>query len=260
MASGKKNSTNKKAAKKSKQAPLKSTGLSTKSDYVHMLSHEVRTPLTTICSSADLIQKFSKNGKPEYKNVPDPRIKEHAGKIRESAYRIIELLDNIIAVNRLESTGVIHLQDKIDVIPFINNTIHKVKLNFEITPEIRTVFKLHENSCLTEKKLLDLIFSNLISNSIKFSVSCEPIEINLQLSNCILKFNIRDRGIGISALDKPNLFQPYFRGNNTEDIPGNGLGMYIVKKAVDLLKGQINVKSRLNTGTRFIVQIPVEKI
>jgi len=260
MKSVKKNSAIKKAAKKLKQAPLKNSGLSNKSDYVQMLSHEVRTPLTAICSSADLIQKFSKNNKPEFNNVPDPRIKEHACKIRESTYRIIELLDNIIAVNRLESVDVIHMQDKIDIIPFINNTIHKAELNFETAPEIKTSFKLQENSCYTDKKLLDLIILNLISNSIKFSVSGEPIEINLQLSNSVLKFDIRDRGIGISAPDKSNLFQPYFRGNNTRDIPGTGLGTYIVKKAVDLLKGELNVKSKLNNGTRIIVQIPVENI
>jgi K+-sensing histidine kinase KdpD len=255
--STKKNAESKNEKKDKKNSANNSKRLDDQAGYMSILSHEVRTPLSTICTSADLIQKLYEKKGPKTKNISDSRIKEHAVKIRDSAFRVTELLDNIIALSKLESGNYTYLSEFIEITPFVNNLVEKVKMGFVSTPEIRTEFKLKENFCFAAKKLLDLIFTNLISNSIKFSNKQELIVINIELSNSFIEFDITDKGIGIPAAEKSKLFEPFFRGSNTLNTSGNGLGMYIVKKSVKLLKGKISLKCKLNAGTKFIVQIPV---
>jgi signal transduction histidine kinase len=226
--------------------------------YMSILSHEIRTPLATICSSADLIQRFNKKDVSKNETSSDPRIKEHAVKIRESAYRVIELLDTIIALNKLETGNYSCSSDNIEIIPFFNNLIEKVEMDYAQIPEIKTEFKLEESCCLADKKLLDLIFSNLISNAIKFSRNNDIVNINVKLIDSVIKFEIIDRGIGIPKSDKSKLFDPFFRGSNAGETSGNGLGMFIIKKTVKLLKGKISFRSKIMVGSKFRVEIPVK--
>jgi signal transduction histidine kinase len=225
--------------------------------YLSILSHEIRTPLATICSSADLIQIINSNKQNKDKKNNDLYIKEHAIKIRDTAFRIIELLDNVMMVNKADSGNFTYSPVKMEMEAFINEIIERVKINYVVIPEIKTVFNLKEKFCVADGKLMGLIFSNLISNAIKFSGEKESVYIKLTLSDSVVEFYIKNTGIGICEEDKLKLFEPFFRGSNTENISGNGLGLYIVKKAVELHNGRISFKSRLNYGTSFLVYIPV---
>jgi signal transduction histidine kinase len=226
--------------------------------YMLILSHEIRTPLATIYSSADLIERFNNIQKSKNEISCDPRIEKLATKIRDSAYGVIELLDNINVLNKFESGNFSYSLDMIEIVPFTNNLIEKVGMGFAEVPEIKTDFKLETNSCYSDRKLLDIIFSNLLSNAIKFSSSRDTIVINMKLIDSIIKFDIIDRGIGIPDSDKSKLFEPFFRGSNAGKTSGNGLGMYIVKKSVKLLNGNISFRSKMITGTKFKVEIPVK--
>jgi signal transduction histidine kinase len=225
--------------------------------YLSILSHEIRTPLATICSSADLIQILNCNKQTKGQKNNNPDIKEHAIKIRDTAFRIIELLDNVMMVNKADTGNFTYSPVKMEIGTFINEIIDRVKNNYVVIPEIKTVFNLKEKFCVADRKLMSLIFSNLISNAVKFSGKKDSVKIKITLSDSVVEFCIKDTGIGIREDDKPRLFEPFFRGNNTENISGNGLGLYIVKKAVELHNGSISFESRLNYGTTFSVLIPV---
>jgi signal transduction histidine kinase len=110
----------------------------------------------------------------------------------------------------------------------------------------------------SDKKLLRNVLVNLISNAIKFSPENAVIAVNTQQDQDNLTISIADRGIGISKEDQEKLFERFFRAKNAVNIQGTGLGLHIVQKYVDLLQGNIQVKSELEKGTTFTLIIPTK--
>ena len=112
------------------------------------------------------------------------------------------------------------------------------------------------NNILLDKKIFRHIIFNLVANAIKFSDEDQTIEIYSELNTNNAQFIVKDKGIGISEEDQKHLFERFFRAHNATNIQGTGLGLNIVKKYTDLLNGQIDLESKLNEGTTFIVNIP----
>jgi signal transduction histidine kinase len=109
-----------------------------------------------------------------------------------------------------------------------------------------------------DPKLLFQVFSNLVSNAIKYSPSGGPIEISAGIETKQVVVAIEDHGIGIPAKDLDRLFERYHRGSNVSGIVGTGVGLYLVKMVVDLHGGSIAVKSKEGEGTRFTVRLPIK--
>ena len=110
---------------------------------------------------------------------------------------------------------------------------------------------------MSDKKLIKNILINLVSNAIKFSDEGKTIHVNSTVREEVAVISVRDEGIGISKEDQAHLFSSFFRGKNALNIQGTGLGLHIVKRYLDLLDGDVNLKSELGKGTIITFTIPV---
>jgi PAS domain S-box-containing protein len=234
-----------------------------KSRFVSMVSHEFRTPLGLILSSAELLQNYG------YKWNEDKR-NEQFEKIKKAVDNLTGLMNDIIILSQEESGSLKIVPCEIDLAPFLREIIDEVTGNSKKHPKIHFMYNGSSFKIFSDKKLLRQIFLNLISNAVKFTPSGNNIYLRLSFDaeaktsaadlNTSKKFKveIEDEGMGIPEEDLNNVFEPFSRAKNADEIKGSGLGLSIVKRAVDLLQGEITVRSKLNEGTAFIICLPVK--
>lgn len=219
-----------------------------KSRFVSTASHEFRTPLSTILSSASLIARY------ETTEQQPNRIK-HVNRIKSSVEHLNNILNDFLSISKLE-------EGKVAQEP----CIFEVKAYFEdILDELSGILKPGQNiqyhhtgddvTCL-DKKLLKNITLNLLSNASKYSEEGCPIALTTHQEDGQLHLQVQDQGIGIPQSEQHHLFERFFRAKNVINIQGTGLGLNIVKKYVDLMGGTISFYSAEGAGTRFDVMLP----
>ncbi|QEI40533.1 Sensor histidine kinase YycG [Dolichospermum sp. UHCC 0315A] len=227
-----------------------------KSRFMTMSSHEFRTPLTIISSSTSILQNFGDRLTSENKQG-------HLETIQETITRMIQLLDDVLTINRTEAEKIEFNPELSDIIAFC----HDLKKKIETTCQHHTIdFSWNLGAGVTDsslivnfdQKLLHQILTNLLTNAIKYSPGKTLVDFNLTKENDQLIFKITDSGIGIPEKDQVNLFTSFYRASNVGSISGTGLGLSIVKKCVDLHKGKIILDSQVGQGTTFTVIIPWE--
>jgi PAS domain S-box-containing protein len=219
-----------------------------KSRFISTTSHEFRTPLTSVLSSTELLQRYSKKWSEEKLNV-------HFERIKSSIKYLVGLLDDVLTLSRAERGKIILNPGKVDLKKLVEEYIedasalaknHKIDFNYRS----RTA----EYSL--DPKLLKFMFSNLLSNAIKYSPNGGNIALDVSTDKKHLIIAISDEGIGIPESEIEFIFQSFYRSKNAEEIPGTGLGLSIVKLAVDLHGGEIFVDSEIGKGSKFTVKIP----
>jgi PAS domain S-box-containing protein len=223
-----------------------------KSRFVSMASHEFRTPLSTILSSADLLEMYSQEDQQE------KRLR-HTTRIKSAVNNLISILNDFLSLSKLE-------EGKITITPVEFNLEDFCE---EVMDDVQAILKpgqilqhhgLSADILITlDKKMLKNIFINLFSNAIKYSDPGKPIDCFVAIENNELNISIQDHGIGIPEEEQQHLFTRFFRAHNVENIPGTGLGLNIVKRYVELMNGRIHFESTLGEGTTFHVHIPLEK-
>jgi PAS domain S-box-containing protein len=220
-----------------------------KSRFVSMASHEFRTPLSTILSSATLISKYPSTEEFDKRE-------RHIRRIRDSVNHLNDLLEDFLSLGKLEEGKVGISVSVFCVKDFADDVVDEMRSQLKNGQEI-----LHHCSgdemFTTDKRMLKNILLNLLSNAIKFSGEEKRIHLTLENKNDELTISIRDEGLGIPEEDQPHLFTTFFRAKNVSNIQGTGLGLPIIKRYVILLKGNISLKSRLNEGTEVTVRLPV---
>jgi two-component system, OmpR family, sensor kinase len=220
-------------------------------NFISMASHEFRTPLTVIDGHARRLDKMRDS-------VAAAEIGERAGKIRAAVLRLIHLIDNLLSSARLVDGGAeLYFQPaEMDLTALLREVC---QLHREMVPGAQIVERLGAapTPMLGDAKLLFQVFSNLLSNAVKYSPGGGTIEVNAEIAEAESIVAIVDTGIGIPADDLDRLFERYHRGSNVSGIVGAGVGLYLVKKAVDLHKGSIEVQSREGEGSRFVVRLPL---
>jgi PAS domain S-box-containing protein len=222
-----------------------------KSRFVSMASHEFRTPLSSVQLSASLIERYAE----PFSNA---NITKHVAKIKDAVNNLITILNDFLLHERLEAGKVEPSFKEFDV----------VKLGEEITEEMQLVSKQDQNIIYQhtgvssvfklDQYLLKNCIINLISNAIKYSGENTFIEFNTEINEQTLKVMIKDYGIGIPEADHAHLFEPFFRANNTGNIPGTGLGLNIVRRYSALMNGTIAFESKINHGTSFTFTFPLQ--
>ncbi|HVO74478.1 MAG TPA: PAS domain-containing sensor histidine kinase [Ignavibacteriaceae bacterium] len=236
-----------------------------KSRFVSMVSHEFRTPLGLILSSAELLQNYG------YK-WSDQKRNEQFEKIKKAVDNLTGLMNDIIILSQ-EETGSIKISlCEIHIAGFLHEIIDEVTGSSNNNSAVHFLYNEDPVIIISDKKLLRQIFLNLIGNAVKFTPPGKNIYLNLSFdaepgisagdSNRPKKFKveIKDEGIGIPGEDLDKIFEPFNRAKNADEIRGSGLGLSIVKRAVDLLHGEITVESKLNEGTAFSVILPVNQL
>lgn len=221
-----------------------------KSRFVSMASHEFRTPLSTVLSSASLLGKY-KNGEEQDKRD------RHIEKIKASVKHLNDILEDFLSLGKLDEGKIECTNSEFDLKELLEETSDEMK--GLLKKDQYFTFNYNGTAMVfSDKKLLKNIFINLITNAIKFSDEGKEIIISCKTNPENAIISIKDQGIGISEKDMEHLFSSFFRGANAVNIQGTGLGLHIVKRHLDLMNGNITVESKLDKGTNFIITIPVK--
>jgi len=222
-----------------------------KGRFVAMASHEFRTPLSTVLSSASLIDKYTST------DDQDKRAR-HIEKIKNSVRHLNNLLEDFLSLGKLDEGKIgIHLFE-FDLEDLIRDTIEEMNPTLKAGQQV--LFKNnHQNLITSDKNLIRNILFNLLSNAIKFSDPSGKILVTTSIKENNTYISIQDEGMGISEEDKKHLFSSFFRGRNVVNIQGTGLGLHIVKRYIDLLGGSISLESKLGEGTIITFSIPAKE-
>ena len=216
-----------------------------------MISHELRSPLTTVMLSTDMLRRYGDKLSSEEKN-------NHYDRIQNTVLKLTKLMETVLTIGRLESGNFEFQPDYIDLVSFCESVIENVEFNHERKRKIEFQYEVQCSDLRADESLLYLIVSNLLSNAVKYTPENKGISLHLVCRDMKAVFTIEDEGIGIPNHELDNLFRSFFRASNVGESSGYGLGLAIVKKCVDTHNGTISAESHLNKGTKFIVEIPVD--
>jgi signal transduction histidine kinase len=222
-------------------------------NFISMASHEFRTPLTVIDGHARRLMKVKDS-------VTPADVDERAGKIRAAVLRLTHLIDNLLNSARLIDGGadLYFHPEQMDLAMLLREVC---QLHREMVPgaQIAERFDAVPMPMVGDARVLFQAFSNLLSNAVKYSPGGGTIEVEAEIVADEAVVAVADRGIGIPVGDLNRLFERYHRGSNVSGIVGTGVGLYLVKMAVNLHGGGIEVKSKEGNGTRFIVRLPLKR-
>ncbi len=224
-----------------------------KSRFVSMTSHEFRTPLATIMSSAELLKYYNDR-------LPAEERAEVIASIEKAVRRMTRMLEDILTIGQVDADRIEFRPASLPLRKFCEDLVNEIPLLLEEADRVKSRIDLQilgdGGEVFFDEKLLHHIFDNLLSNAIKYSpaggtvffgVVCRPQEI---------EFTVADQGIGLPDGEVEHLFETFYRASNVGNISGTGLGLAIVKRAVELHRGSIKVDSVLGSGTRFVVTLP----
>jgi signal transduction histidine kinase/DNA-binding NarL/FixJ family response regulator len=220
-----------------------------KSQIVATVSHECRTPLTSILAAASTLVKHGQQ-LDESKQLRFQQI------IEQKARYMSKLVDNMLLVNQFEMDKTKFKPMPLDLLEFFSDLIEQER---DIVGErYKLIFQITGNNkgFWGDRELLQQIFMNLMSNAIKYSPAGGTVEFHLIGKESEIVFYIKDQGIGIPIADQENLFQSFSRGSNVDTIPGTGLGLAIAKACVKLHSGDISLSSEVGQGTQVTVSLP----
>lgn len=221
-----------------------------KSRFVSTTSHEFRTPLTAMLTSAEMLKRYEEIWSREKKS-------EHLDKIVRSISNMVSLLDEIITFSKADSgKSKLNLED-VNLESLCEKVIEEVSVKKNANHEINAGYKDLLPSYMLDQNNIRIILNNLLVNAIKYSPDGGKVFLNVEGLDNRINICVKDEGIGIPEKDLNYLFESFFRASNTSNIQGSGLGLSIVKKSVDLHRGRISVESKEGMGTEFKVTIPV---
>lgn len=220
-----------------------------KLQFFSMVSHEFRTPLSHILGSAQLLEETLKP------LVEPPKLK-NLYRIQASAKLITQLLNDVLMLARADAGKLEYNPKPVEIQTFCLNLIEDFHLFNESQHTIQFSQHGDRTHAWVDEKLLYSILSNLLSNAIKYSPPLSTIAFTLMTHTDSIVFQVRDEGIGIAREDLAELYTPFIRGKNAQNIVGTGLGLTVVKKCLDLHEGHISIESEIGSGTTFTVRIP----
>lgn len=224
-----------------------------KSEFVALATHQLRTPITAIRFSAELLTKRLSDGATD-KNVA------YLDKISRNVLRMLALINDFLNVSKLEMGTFATEPTRINLSAFITDILEEFE---ERTTKQHITINREDSSpdfnLQTDPRLLNIILSNLLSNAIKYTPANGSVGISFVATHSTVRIEITDSGIGIPAADIPQLFSKFFRASNARALQteGTGLGLYVVEQAVKQLRGTIEVTSGEGIGTQFTLTLPL---
>lgn len=217
-----------------------------KSRFVSMASHEFRTPLSTILSSASLLAKYTESGDQEKRD-------KHIHRIKSSVNNLNDILNEFLSIGKIEDGKLAAHFTDLNIRELFTAICNEMQGIAKAGQQV--IYKHEGNETVhLDPVLLRNIIINLLSNAIKFSPEGGAIVLTSTVSPSEIILSVKDSGIGIAPQDQEHLFERFFRGINVTNIQGTGLGLHIVGKYIELMKGQIHFISELEKGTEFIIK------
>lgn len=220
-----------------------------KTKFVSMASHEFRTPLSSVLSSASLIRKYRDKGDLS-------RIDKHIDRIKSSVNHLTNILNDFLSLGRLEEGKIEVISEEIHVEEIFEDIAEELKLTLKPGQDIRISCHGPKRTIKSDPKVLRNITFNLVSNASKYSDEGKNIYLDLTLDPDQVRIAVRDEGVGIPAEEAKHIFERFYRASNVSNIQGTGLGLNIVKRYVGLLNGKIEFTSEYGKGSTFTVTLP----
>lgn len=219
-----------------------------KTDFVSNVSHEMKTPIAIIKNYAEMLQLES---------VTQEQRKEYGATIESAALRLSGLISNILKMNKLENQNLIPEVEVYDVCRQLCECV----LQFEDVwdeKEINLETEIEDIAMIkADASLLELVWNNLISNAVKFTESGGSISIYQVSDERYVKVTIADTGCGMSRESMKHIFDKFYQGDTSHSTEGNGLGLALVKRVLELMQGDIQVFSEEGKGSTFTITLPI---
>jgi PAS domain S-box-containing protein len=220
-----------------------------KMKFVSTASHQFRTPLSVIQSNIDLMElKFERRKDTGYKDL-----KPLFDGVYAEVDLMTDIMENVLILGKLDSGRIQFAPKPADLIALCEDIL---STQFNVTADSRSidfVYSGKKQDIAIDKKLIQHVIANLLNNALKYSPGKSNPRLSIEYLDNRVTIKVVDKGIGIPDEEMKNLFQSFYRASNTEDIPGTGLGLTIVKEFIELHGGLINVTSSLNEGTVFTI-------
>lgn len=220
-----------------------------KSKFVSIASHEFRTPLSSILSSISLIDQYRTRGEIE-------KQQKHIQRIKSSVHHLTSILNDFLSLGKLEEGKLEVMNEQVDIGHFMSEVVDEMKASLKQGQSI--LMELNKNITIaTDTRILRNILFNLISNAIKYSDIENKIVVQINTTPDIVSISVIDEGIGIPEEDIKHVAERFFRATNATNIQGTGLGLHIVRKYIELLKGKLSFVSVYGKGSTFTITLPL---
>lgn len=224
-----------------------------KSRFISTASHEFKTPLTTILSSTQLLERL-------YDKLDHKTKKELFERIYEEIDKITNNINDLLIISKIEDENYISKLLVINLPEFLFDIVKSFKILLKKGQQLKFINKINNILVETDKKLLEYIVNNLISNAIKYSGEGKELIVFARFIEDKFILSVKDNGVGIPEDELNKIFEPFYRTRYSSNVEGTGLGLSIVKNSVKFLNGNIKVESKLNEGSVFTVEIPMRRV
>ena len=221
-----------------------------KTKFLSLVSHEFKTPLSGILSSTSLLAKYKET------NQQDKRDK-HINTIKSKVKYLDNILNDFLSVERLESGKVNYKFSNFPLSKVLNEVVYDANMMLKMGQKINYPQNIDEINLDFDEKILELIFSNLLRNAIKYSSENSIIDIRVMDKGNELLVEFEDNGMGIPKKEQKYIFNRYFRAENALLSQGTGIGLNIVKSHLESLGGNISFESKEMQGSTFTIKIPI---
>ena len=216
-----------------------------KTDFISNVSHEIKTPLAVIQNYATLLQDDS---------LDSERRISYAKTLISATKRITDLITNVLKLNKLENQEIQEKHELFNLTEALENSVVEFESLIE-KKNLNIVCDFDFVNIFSSKSLLEIVWNNLISNAIKFTPEGGKIEISLKKKKKDVEIKVVDTGVGMSPEVGEKIFEKFYQGDTSHATQGNGLGLALVKKVIDILGGEIFVESELNKGSSFTISL-----
>lgn len=220
-----------------------------RSRLITTISHEYRTPLAVISSSIGILDTYFDRLTPDMRQM-------HINRIQGAIQRSVQMLENALFVNQLESGSLELVTAPVDLEGLVTAAIAALNQQTEPIPTLQVAIAPPPRPPLLDERLLQRILGNLLENAVKFSEPDTEIRLQVHSSDHHITLQVADQGLGIPAADLDHVYDAFYRADNAENIPGVGLGLTIARDCIALLGGHLALKSTLGQGTTAIATVP----
>ncbi|CAM1349349.1 ATP-binding protein [Tenacibaculum ascidiaceicola] len=220
-----------------------------KTGFLSLVSHEFKTPLSGILTSAILLSKYKLTEQQDKRN-------KHIKIISDKVHYLNNILNDFLTIDKLEKGKIRYSPSTFKLSKIVNEVVYNANMILKEGQKINYPENIDSFSLYQDEKIIELALSNLVHNAIKYSSENTQIDISITQDNTKTTFKVKDNGIGIPAKDQKNIFNRYFRAENALLTQGTGIGLNIVKNHMENLNGKIYFDSTEQNGTIFTIELP----
>ncbi len=225
-----------------------------KSEFINIVSHQLRSPLTNLKWGIEFLTSD------EFR-MPKEKKEEYYSSLKENTSRMVELIDDLLIVSRIERGSLPVRKEKFSLENMIEDLIERFRLVADAS-NTKITFQSAENlpDVSADPSQIKIVVENLIDNALRYSDQRAHIDIWLEKKNKEILFKIKDTGVGIPKADQKHIFEKFFRAKNIskKDTRGSGLGLFVCKSIIEKAKGKIWLESKLGKGTTFYFTLPMK--